>query len=245
MTILVQHDRYGSPATEGCFLAAAVAGGDYIAFERLDDVEVTPETLVVGGIGTVVKALRTLGVEVPVVEYPEPLRPFLLDPGTSVSTMGQVRRSPERWPVFVKPVGGFKLFTGLVVRSTANLLSVTHVDDEAPVYVAQPVDLRGVPEWRCFIVDGVVRDVRPYARMPDGSMSPPLRTVQAMVDCWDSVPAGCGMDVVLTDDGWRVVECNDGYALGPYGVDRRVYFEMLVKRWAELTGSEGVWRGLF
>jgi hypothetical protein len=222
----------------------ADAGWAVRFFERIDDVEVHADEIVVGGLDPVVRALTRLGVELPDIDYPETFRDVLVDPSVERTTMGAVRRAPERWPRFVKPTTGRKEFGGLVVRSTHDLLKVTHVDDELPVFSATPVEMMGRTEWRCFVISGRVRDIRPYTSCPDGDA--PSRTfVQLLVDQWSGAPTGFTVDVVNLGDrarpDWRVVECNDGYALGSYGLHRATYAELLVARWAELTRGDISW----
>jgi ATP-grasp domain, R2K clade family 2 len=120
-----------------------------------------------------------------------------------------------------------------------------HVDDALPVFSALPHDMTGRVEWRCFIIDGRVRDVRPYTSCPDGDA--PSRTfVQLLADQWGGAPAGFTIDVVhigaRSHPDWRIIECNDGYALGSYGLHRATYAELLVTRWAQLTGAPLSWR---
>jgi ATP-grasp domain, R2K clade family 3 len=239
--------RDGMPATEGCFAAwkaMADAGWAIQFFESKDDFEPHLDEIVVGGLDPVVRALTKLGVKPPDIDYPETFRELLLDPAVERTTMGAVRRSPERWPRFVKPTTGRKEFGGLVVRSTHDLLRVTHIDDDLPVFCAVPVDVSGRTEWRCFIINGRVRDIRPYTNCPDGDA--PSRTfVQLLVDQWLGAPNGFTIDVVNLGDrarpNWRVIECNDGYALGTYGLHRATYAELLVSRWAQLTGADISW----
>ena len=158
--------------------------------------------------------------------------------------MGWARQTRDQWPLFVKPTTGRKEFTGLVLRRTDDLLRVAHVDDALPVFVAQPVDLQSRVEWRAFIVDGEVRDVRPYAGRTDGD-APAATFVQMLAQQWNSIPRGCSIDVVNLGHrqrpDWRVVECNDGYSLGSYGLFPSSYAELLVKRWEELVGIRGLW----
>jgi hypothetical protein len=247
MRALIQR-RDGFPATEGCYSAwkaLSDAGWSVRFFERIADVEVHPDELVVGGLDPVVQALTRLNVDLPDIDYPETFRDILLDPDFERTTMGAVRQSPERWPRFVKPTSGRKEFGGLVVRSTSDLLLVTHVDDALPVYSAAPLDISGRVEWRCFVIDGRVRDIRPYTCCPDGDA--PSRTfVQLLIDQWSSQPAAFAVDVVNMGErakpDWRVIECNDGYSLGSYGLHRAEYAELLVSRWAQLTGSPMKWR---
>jgi hypothetical protein len=235
------------PATEGCYVAWQALeqrGWEVRPFEHLDQVVVDPDQPVVGGLDNVVNALRLLGVEPPEIGYPHALRPFLLDPDVATRTVGWVRQHTEEWPVFVKPTTGHKEFTGFVVRHAADLQSIATAPDDVPVFIARPVDLRLRTEWRAFVIGGEVRDIRPYSARPDGD-APAVTFVQMLASQWSTIPAGCSIDVVNlgtrgTPD-WRVVECNDGYALSSYGLFAITYAELLVKRWFELTSSGIGW----
>ena len=52
-------------------------------------------------------------------------------------------------------------------------------------------------------------------------------------------PAGYAIDFGVTADGKTVlIEVNDGYSLGSYGLMENFYAKLLSARWAELTGTE-------
>lgn len=57
--------------------------------------------VVVGGIGSCQAVLRRFGVQIPQINYPESLTPFL---GRELwrSTINQVNNDIESWPLFVK-----------------------------------------------------------------------------------------------------------------------------------------------
>ena len=45
-----------------------------------------------------------------------------------------------------------------------------------------------------------------------------------------------------TDDGRTLlIEMNDGFAIGCYGLDDTLYAKFLAARWAELTGTKDPW----
>ena len=57
-------------------------------------------------------------------------------------------------------------------------------------------------------------------------------------------PAGRAIDLGVTSDGRTLlVEVNDGFALGSYGLDDVTYALLLSARWAELVGTEDPLRG--
>jgi hypothetical protein len=50
--------------------------------------------------------------------------------------------------------------------------------------------------------------------------------------------AGYGLDVgVLGTGQTAVVEVNDGFGLGSYGLEAAVYTDLILARWAELVGA--------
>jgi hypothetical protein len=171
-------------------------------------------------------------------------RPFLVAPDARFETLGWARHARDQWPLFVKPTTGRKEFTGLVLRRTDDLLKITSQPDDLPVYVSAAVDFRDRVEWRAFLIDGTVRDIRPYSASPNGD-APTKTLIQSFANQWASIPAGCSIDVVNLGDNqspdWRIVECNDGYSLGSYGLFRHTYTELLVKRWAQLNRVEITW----
>lgn len=57
-----------------------------------------------------------------------------------------------------------------------------------------------------------------------------------MVDSFESAPNGYAVDIGLTDKGETLlIEVNEGYALGHYGLNALDYAKLLSARWAQLT----------
>ncbi len=63
-------------------------------------------------------------------------------------------------------------------------------------------------------------------------------TVCSAVKNYATAPAAYAMDFGVTDSGATIlVEVNDGYSLGNYGLDSLLYAKLLSARWAELTNT--------
>lgn len=198
--------------------------------EELAGISREASDIVVGGVGIVRSALRALGREVPEVCYPKELEPFL---GRRVwrSTINTVSTCVDDWPVFVKPVQG-KLFTGRLVTSAKDLIGCGMCGEDAEVHCSDPVSL--VAEWRCFVMRGQILDVRPYRGDWRVSFDPSI--IESSVSTYSSAPAGYGMDFGVTEDGYTLlVEVNDGYSLGSYGLEHHAYARLLSARWSELA----------
>ena len=66
---------------------------------------------------------------------------------------------------------------------------------------------------------------------------PDAATVRAGVAAFTGAPAAYGLDFGVTADGRTLlVEANDGFALGCYGLDPVLFAEMLEVRWCEIVG---------
>ena len=215
----------------------AECGVEVASFEWIDDIDqlddLGPSVGVSGYIGDVQRALTSLGRPVPKsIDYPEPLRHSL---GRTIrrSTLGEVRSSSAH--VFVKPVEQ-KEFTGFVWSNSPEdrRRIVTHADD-VEVWVADLVNFRA--EFRSFILHDVVLDVRRYKG--DWSLAPNRRVIEDAVSLMALVkqaPAAYALDWGVVDGGRTLlVEMNDSFALGHYGLNHVLYARMLSARWFELA----------
>lgn len=192
-----------------------------------------PEDIVVGYVGTVRKRLLDFGIQCDEVDYPQELSAYL---GRKIwsARMSEVVDHPEAWPVFVKPVED-KQFTGVVVRSTKDLIGCGIEGEDQPVLCSEPVEF--IAEWRCFVRYGRIIGVRHYKG--DWRVHYDPVVIENAVREYKSAPAGYAADFGLTADGRTLlIEINDGYALGCYGLFYLDYAKLLSARWAELTGTK-------
>lgn len=206
-------------------------GFECVMFNNVEKLDTSLRSdVVVGGLGVVQHALARFGVTPPHIDYPEELSCYL---GRHIwtSTLDEIASQPEVWPVFVKPIDE-KRFTGVVVRSERDLRGLGGERGQS-VLCSEPVDL--IAEWRCFVRYGTVLDVRPY--VGDWHVSFDAAAVDGIVRDYSAAPAGYAVDVGVTRDGrTMLVEVNDGYALGCYGLQHNLYAKLLSARWAELVG---------
>lgn len=138
----------------------------------------------------------------------------------------------DPYPVFVKPAGRAKEFVAGVVRSEKDLDLFFHdLPNETRLFCSEVVDF--VSEYRVFVCEGRVLGIKHY--LGDFFTFPDTELIKAMVDDYRGAPAGYSLDVGVLQDGRTVlVECNDGWSLGNYGLDPNLYVRLLVARWREL-----------
>lgn len=199
-----------------------------------------PDTLVVGYVPVVLGALHQLGVPAPAPnDYPACLRP-LLHRRVWESTVGEVIDSVHdgRFDrAFVKPKGRLKHFTGVVVESPADLYRLGNTSRRQPTYCAEVVAWRS--EHRFFVIEGRIVGARAYAG--DGAAAPEggvvAEAIRALLVAGEA-PAGFGIDFgVLASGATALVEMNDGFSLGAYGLEDALYTDLVTARWCQLTGA--------
>jgi hypothetical protein len=209
-----------------------------IALGRLDDDLVkTPDEMVLrGGVETVHLALARAGrPSPPVLDLPESLSPWF---GRRVwkTTLGDVRRlveTPDYQPCHIKPLVQHKLFTGTIIRAFRDLIATARVPDDVLVLVQGCVDF--VSEWRAYVLRGEILHVGHYRGDP--LLFPDARLMRAALEAFEDRPIAFGMDWGVTRTGESLlVEVNDGYSLGNYGLRGPEYTAMIEARWRELMG---------
>lgn len=214
-------------------------GAHVEAFETdtLESLEITPDTPVVGGIGTVQRALAKLGVPIPLMNAVPPELAVFAGRAIWTATLGEVREriQGEGAPVFIKPLPAqHKLFAGHVVSRFRDLIETTHVAPQTLVSCSEAVEF--ISEYRGFVHRGELVGFKHYAG--DFRVFPDFAPVEAALQAWESRPVACSMDWGVTRDGRTLlIENNDAYSLGSYGLNPLLYAPMIADRWFELTGS--------
>lgn len=216
------------------FLAFHEMGFETVPFHNNEGLRKSNlEDIVVGYVGTVRSRLNDFGIVAPEMDYPDELTEYL---GRKVwkSRINTINCNPNLWPVFVKSVED-KKFTGVVVRSQHDLMGCGSCYENAECICSEIVNF--VAEWRVFVRYGKIIDVRPYKG--DWRIHYDHNIIESAVDKFLSAPKGYAIDFGVTDDGRTLlIEVNDGYALGSYGLYYPEYAKLLSARWAELTGTE-------
>jgi hypothetical protein len=223
----------------------ALLGYEVVWFdeEEADRLNVTKDTLVVGFIEVVRNAVqRITGAKPPVLNYPDELKLFLYR-NLWTTTVGYVRNHPETWPVFMKPADDIKSFGGRVVRGVRDLVATNGLSNDTPVFASEPVTFKS--EYRCFIRHGEVLGCRQYKGDP--LIFPKDYIIREMVLSWKTAPAAYCLDVGVMkwerdggDDVTTLIEVNDAYSAGTYGLDPLMYARFLEARWCEMTGASPI-----
>ena len=238
--ILEQDDRIGSLNRLSASVGFAQMGEEVRHFTdaQMDDLPLKHGDIVVGGIGYARRAFEKLGLDVPHLDpIPQSLQGFA---GRRLWTasMGEVRKRVQSGEaIFVKPAPDQpKRFTGTVLSSFRDLIPTAHLDDALMVDCAEPV--RFLVEYRCFVLHRDILGVRPYTGDP--LVFPDAQVITSAIAAFDPAPASYTLDMGITDDGRTLlVEINDAYACGAYGLPPVDYARFIAARWAEFWDAQG------
>jgi len=243
-TVYIQSDIHGQAYSPSGAVAArgfAFLGYDvrYFLPEELPGLALTPEVIVVGGMGTTRAAIERVAGYLPTLAgVPAMLTPYL---GRECwrTTPAEVRKA-RRFPVFLKPYEDAKAFTGRVVNTAGEMEALPALrpnfpalTDDFPLLASEPVVFQS--EWRVFVLRGRVLGVSHYAG--DALLFPTAGTIRRALGAFSGAPAGYSADFGVADDGRTLlVEINDGYSLGCGALVANLYAELLEARWDEIVG---------
>ena len=218
-------------------------GAEIVPYHTIDEIYemVEKEDIVLDYVDQCNAIFQKFGVSPSIPDYPENMERFL---GRKVwrDTIDHIASDETKWSagLFVKPVNE-KKFTGKVINSIKDLIGCGSCYENYEVIVSEPI--RIVSEWRCFWLYDRIVDVRPY-----GSVSDPdykgylysydqsvLKNMMCKFVKWQDRPNACSMDICVTKDRRTLlVEMNDAYALGCYGLSSLLYAKLISARWSQL-----------
>ena len=210
-------------------------GFEIINVQSCEDIEIRADNIFLGSIQFIHNALGRLKLDLPDSnDYPLSLRKHLKRK-VWTSSINKIATNPDSWNVFVKPKTQKKKFVGRLITGTKDLISCGDLTSDTEVWVSEPINF--VAEWRVFVRYGKIVGVRPYKG--DWRASFDYKIIEEAVDSFENQPAGYALDFGLTDKKeLALVEFNDGYSLGNYGLFYIDYAKLLSARWAELSNQQ-------
>jgi hypothetical protein len=154
----------------------------------------------------------------------------LLNAGAVVSRIADIQ--PRHTPFFIRPVLDTKTFTGKVVNSWEEFEEwLEKGEPYSPSFSVDTIvacsEVKEIyTETRFFVVDGQIvgkslymRGNQKYPFFKEFPVDPSATEfAQQMIDIWQPARAFV-IDVALTSEGYKIVECNCINSAGFYGID--------------------------
>ena len=219
------------------YLGAKKLGMDIIFFKE-DEVDSIPKNqFVIAFVETTIKYFELNGIKYPTpLNIPEELKKYAKRE-TKNAYLSDIISYPEiyKFPLFIKPANKLKACpSGVVKEGThANLMLLfSDVKNKTMLVETSPV-VSMESEYRAFINKGEIVGLKHYS----GSfvLFPDISIIKNMIKDYTSSPISYTLDVAITDKNDTIlVECNDAWSIGSYGLDEKVYIRLLIDRWKEL-----------
>jgi hypothetical protein len=200
--------------------------------------DLSPKYLLAGEASLIPKALKQLHIAIPAPNtYPEALRHMLkrnVWESTLKAVLHDLDVNPFHAGVFVKPKDSAKKFTGCVLHSLSDRYLLRGASLQTPVLCAETV--HWLSEYRVFVVNSRIAGIKHY--WGDEQIRLDLNEVEEAIRRLEASPErtnGYGIDFgVLQNGETALIEWNDGYALGSYGLDGELYTDLIIARWEEM-----------
>lgn len=202
-----------------------------------NQLELDGNTLVVGDNPVIAAVLKRIGYDVVHDSYPKSVTAYLGRQvwATTIHKLRNEVHQRETINMFIKPKSRTKLFTGFVVHAPYDLFRIESHSKDTELYCSEVVSW--LSEYRVFITDGKIAGIKHYAG--DVNLELDMRIVErAVADLENSQErtAAYGIDFGILDNGKTcLVEWNDGFALGSYGLEKELYTDLLIARWEEIV----------
>lgn len=170
--------------------------------------------------------------------YPESLHGFLNRKIWTTNVRKLLKDYPdaEKTPFFVKPKSTAKLFNGFVVNNPVDLYHLDGIAKDTEIYCSTVVNW--LSEYRVFVHQSKIVGVKWYAG--DKQHSIDMEVVQSAIGTFahaEQRTVAYAIDFgVLENGSTALVEWNDAYALGSYGLEKDIYTDMIIARWEEIFG---------
>ena len=193
-------------------------------------------TLVVGDNPTIESVLKRIGYPYVGDCYPQVLRPYLHRP-VWTSTVKQLRidadgQSPDY--IFIKPHSKTKAFTGFVVESAKDLYSIPA---NLELYCSSVVEW--LSEYRVFINNEKIVGIKHYhgnhkTKLDEGVLENAIQDFEKS----GTSTAAYALDFGVLESGeTALIEWNDAFGLGGYGLRDEIYTDLILARWLEILAT--------
>ena len=217
--------------------------GAYLS-DFINSTHFNPNDIVVGSVEATKAFWEAVGITPPkYLGYPnfgEEFNPYK----RKITTATFKEVGDMKFPLFIKPKNDVKLFTGMVLENKKSYdnskLFYPEITDELEIYVSEVLDI--VSEYRCFVHKGKLVGIKHY----DGDFTKFIDTefVEDVISNFEDSPVSYTVDVGYYEErfengelatyGTCLIEINDFWAIGGYGLDGKTYVRMLIDRFQEI-----------
>jgi hypothetical protein len=199
-------------------------GYEIVYYNKLET-EIENDSIVVGFISDILNIQKLMQFDnLKQIDYPTELIDYLYRDFKIIS----INNLPDKYPYFIKPIS-IKSFSGRVIKEYKDLIGT--LDTE--LYFTETI-YNIISEYRCFILNGELIGVKHYKGSPFKCLQE--KTVLDMIDKYKNSPNAYSMDIGITECGKTIlIECNNGYSTGNYGMSDIMYAKFLKQSYLDIA----------
>lgn len=246
MKAYIQTQSNGDWLNENCYTSAqgfSRMGYDVIKFTTSDvanniHLQIKSDDVVHGGILAIRNLIDKLGYAEPEIHNPHT---HLLKYTHRTFEERKLKDIIEEYangyesPIFIKPLTQHKLFTGFVVNSFSDLIKMASYDGNVDILTSSVSNF--ISEYRCFVDRQKLVGCKNYTG--DFTVFPNFKTINDAITDYKGHPIAYSLDFGITDTGdTQLIEINDGFGLGSYGLNPIIYCKMIRDRWNEIIQNK-------
>jgi hypothetical protein len=203
-------------------------------YEDIMEVPANKHNMVVACIEDTVTFFDRLGITIPKpINIPDELNTTeFLRRKVEVKTLQEFYDSWNgECPIFIKPYDKVKLFSGGVIKKAFSKEQFYELPSDTKVMISNYIDMSS--EYRCFVNRSKLVGLKHYNT--DFTLFPDIKFIRQAIEAYKSAPISYSLDFSVSDTGeTSVIEANDGWSLGSYGLDSETYSRFLIDRWLQI-----------
>jgi len=181
--------------------------------------------VVVGFVGDTLRFFKNNNIDINLVDFPKCFNEYY----KRSIIKSFINEYTGDYPIFVKPVLT-KLFKAKTVYSNVELEQLLKEYGNVECYFEGVVSIKA--EWRVFVYYGKILGVYRYT---DIYYPYDYNFIATLLETAYNMPNAYSIDIALTKEGdYLVIEVNDGWAIGRYGLNDDNYAKFLYARFAEI-----------
>lgn len=206
-------------------------GSNVAFYETIQEVPLNRYSLVVGGIEDTTWWFKQMGIQIPAtMTMPTQIQKYARR-AIDLMSLGEALEKTD-YPYFVKPYAKLKEFVGGVIAKEGDKKWFNpSIPRDTTVLVSEVVDL--VSEYRGYVINGQLVGLKHY--LGDFCIFPDPAIIKSAIVDYTDQPASYSIDFGVTSAGETVlIECNDGWSLGCYGLEPALYVRLLTTRWRQI-----------
>lgn len=188
--------------------------------------------VIIGSVESTIEFFKACSIETPkYLGYPKELKQYL---NRDIRKIRFRKLTDEYFPCFIKPSDNVKEFTGLVIEGVETIKFLQEfygISGNTNIYVSDVIDIQS--EYRCFVHEEKLMGVKHYSG--DFKLFPNIHTIEVMISKYKSSNVAYTLDVGISKTGRTIlIEVNDMWAIGSYGMSGEDYALMCVRRMREI-----------